>query len=58
MPARFRLIKGFEGFVAFDGKCAFIKHYQESLRATHFHGLRMFTETSAALKLISQYFKS
>jgi hypothetical protein len=50
--------KGFEGFLAFDAKSALITHYQESLHATHFRGLRMFIETSAALKLISQYFKS
>ena len=50
--------KGFEGFLAFDAKSALIKHYQESLYATHFRGLRMFIETSAALRLISQYFKS
>ena len=50
--------KGYEGFLAFDAKSALIKHYQETLYATHFRGLRMFIETSAALKLISQYFKS
>ena len=50
--------KGYEGFLAFDAKSTLIKHYQESLYATHFRGLRMFIETSAALKLISQYFKS
>jgi hypothetical protein len=50
--------KGYEGFLAFDAKSALIKHYQETLYATHFRGLRMFIETSAALRLISQYFKS
>lgn len=50
--------KGYEGFLAFDAKSALIKHYEESLHATHFRGLRMFIQTSAALKLISQYFKS
>ena len=50
--------KGFEGFLAFDAKSALVKHYQESLHATHFRGLRMFVETNAALKLLSQYFKS
>jgi hypothetical protein len=50
--------KGYEGFHAFDAKSALIKHYQETLYATHFRGLRMFIETSAALWLISQYFKS
>ncbi|MEX8549243.1 MAG: hypothetical protein V5804_16705 [Mucilaginibacter sp.] len=50
--------KGYEGFIAFDAKTALIKHYEQSLYATHFRGLRMFIETSAALRLISQYFKS
>lgn len=50
--------KGYEGFLAFDAKSALIKHYQESLHATHFRGLRMFIETKAALRLIAQYFKS
>lgn len=50
--------KGYEGFLAFDAKSALIKHYQQSLNATHFRGLRMFIETSAAIRLISQYFKS
>lgn len=50
--------KGYQGFLAFDTKTALIKHYQESLYATHFRGLRMFIETNAALRLISQYFKS
>src|SRR5665811_1285608 len=50
--------KGYQGFIAFDAKTALIKHYQETLYATHFRGLRMFIETNAALRLISQYFKS
>lgn len=50
--------KGYEGFLAFDAKSSLIKHYEQSLHATHFRGLRMFIETSAALRLISQYFKS
>ena len=49
--------KGYEGFLAFDAKSALIKHYEQSLYATHFRGLRMFIETNAALRLISQYFK-
>ena len=48
--------KGYQGFLAFDAKTALIKHYQEILHATHFRGLRMFIETTAALRLISQYF--
>lgn len=50
--------KGYEGFLAFDAKSALIEHYEQSLYATHFRGLRMFIETSAALRLISQYFKT
>ncbi len=50
--------KGYQGFLAFDAKTSLIKHYQESLYATHFRGLRMFIETTAALRLISKYFKS
>ena len=50
--------KGYQGFLAFDAKTALIKHYQESLYATHFRGLRMFIESKAALRLISKYFKS
>ena len=50
--------KGYEGFLAFDAKSALIKHYQESLHATHFRGLRMFIETNAAVRLISKYFKT
>lgn len=50
--------KGYQGFLAFDAKTVLIKHYQESLLATHFRGQRMFIESNAALKLISQYFKS
>ena len=50
--------KGYQGFLAFDAKSALIKYYQETLYATHFRGLRMFIGTNAALRLISQYFKS
>lgn len=50
--------KGYEGFLAFDAKTSLIKHYQESLWATHFRGQRMYIQTSAALRLISQYFKT
>lgn len=50
--------RGYEGFLAFDAKTALIKHYQESLHATHFRGTRMFIETKAAIRLINNYFKS
>ena len=55
---KYSVQKGYEGFLAFDAKTALIKHYEESLNATHFRGLRMFIETKAAMKLISQYFKN
>lgn len=50
--------KGYEGFLAFDAKSALIEHYEQTLHATRFRGLRMFIETSAALRLIAQYFKT
>jgi hypothetical protein len=50
--------KGYDGFVAFDSKSALIKHYEQSLGATHFKGLRMFIEIEAAIKLINRYFKN
>ncbi len=49
--------RGYVGFLAFDAKTVLIKHYQESLHATHFRGKRMFIETTAANRLISNYFK-
>lgn len=58
MLVKFRLNKGYEGFLAFDAKSAIIKHYEQSPGATHFPVLPMFIETSAALRLIAQYFKS
>lgn len=50
--------RGYEGFLAFDAKTVLIKHYQETLHATHFRGKRMFIETKAAIRLITNYFKS
>ncbi len=49
---------GFEGYLAFDAKTALIKHYQDTLLATHFRGTKMMIETPAANKLINQYFKT
>ena len=48
--------KGYEGFLAFDAKTILIKHYQDTLYATHFKGTRMIIETPAALRLINKYF--
>lgn len=49
--------KGYEGYLAFDAKTALVKHYQETLYATHFKGTKMLIETPAAIRLIDQYFK-
>lgn len=48
---------GLDGYVAFDAKTVLIKHYEQTLAATHFKGTKMFIETPAAKKLIDQYFK-
>lgn len=48
---------GYEGYIVFDAKTALIKHYEETLGARHFRGLRMFIETKAATKLVERYFK-
>jgi hypothetical protein len=50
--------KGYDGYLAFDAKTVLIKHYQDTLFATHFRGTKMMIETTAAKKLIKQYFKS
>ena len=50
--------KGYEGYLAFDAKTVLVKHYQETLYATHFRGTKMMIETPAASRLIKQYFKS
>ena len=55
---KYSLEKGYKGFLAFDAKTALIKHYEDSLNATHFRGLRMFIDTKAATNLILQYFKN
>ena len=48
--------KGYEGYLAFDAKTVLIKHYQETLYATHFKGTKMIIETPAAHRLINRYF--
>lgn len=50
--------KGYDGYLAFDAKTALVKHYEETLFATHFRGTKMMIETPAAIRLINQYFKS
>jgi hypothetical protein len=49
--------KGYDGFIAFDAKTALIKHYEETIYATHFKGTRMFIDTMSAMKLVNQYFQ-
>ncbi len=49
--------RGYEGYVAFDAKTVLINHYEQMLGATHFRGQRMYIQTNAAAKLISQYFQ-
>ena len=49
--------KGYDGYLAFDAKTILVRHYQETLYATHFKGTKMIIETPAANKLINQYFK-
>jgi hypothetical protein len=48
--------KGYDGYVAFDAKTALVKHYQETLYATHFKGTKMIIETPAANRLVNQSF--
>ena len=50
--------RDFDGYLAFDAKTVLVKHYQETLYATHFKGTKMMIETPAANRLIKQYFKS
>jgi hypothetical protein len=49
--------KGYDGFIAFDSKTALIKHYEQTLGATHFRGQRMFIKTHAAQILVNAYFR-
>jgi hypothetical protein len=49
--------KGYDGYLAFDAKTILIKHYQDTLYATHFKGTKMMIETPAADRLINKYFK-
>ena len=49
--------KGYDGYLAFDAKTVLVRHYQETLFASHYKGTKMIIETSAANRLINQYFK-
>ncbi|MBG9794100.1 hypothetical protein ABD76_16885 [Paenibacillus dendritiformis] len=48
--------RGFEGVIAFTSKTKLFKHYQEKLGAARIDGHLMTIETSAAKKLVNQYF--
>jgi len=48
--------KDYDGYLAFDAKTVLVRHYQETLYATHFKGTKMIIETPAATRLINQYF--
>jgi len=48
--------KGYEGCLAYDAKTVLVRHYQETLYATHFKGTKMIIETPAPNKLVNQYF--
>jgi hypothetical protein len=51
------LDNGYEGYLAFDAKTVLVRHYQETLYATHFKGTKMIIEAPAANRLINKYFK-
>jgi len=48
--------KGYDGYVSFDAKTSLIKHYEQTLFATHFRGTKMYIDNYAANRLINQYF--
>ena len=47
---------GFEGCIAFDSKTSLINHYEVTLGAKVLFGQRMEINTTAAIKLINQYY--
>lgn len=48
--------RGHEGYVSFLSKSQLVKHYNDSLGATHFGERIMIIDTNAALKLLNKYF--
>jgi hypothetical protein len=48
---------GYQGYVAFDAKSRLIPHYESSLGAKRFAGIRMLFDTTAAYNLVRRYFK-
>ncbi|TAL59005.1 MAG: hypothetical protein EPN85_10165 [Bacteroidetes bacterium] len=49
-------LHGTEGYVSFRSKTNLIKHYEESLSASHFGGHLMIINKETALTLIEKYF--
>ncbi len=49
---------GYDGNVSFIAKEQLIEHYEKSIGAFHFGNRRMIINTSAAKKLVNQYFNS
>jgi len=49
---------GFEGFVAFTAKTELIEHYEKTLGAYHFGGLKMIIPTEPSKLLVQKYFKT
>jgi hypothetical protein len=49
---------GYDGNVSFIAKEQLIDHYEKSIGAFHFGNRRMIINTSAAKKLVNQYFNS
>jgi len=49
---------GHEGNVAFHSKTQLVRHYEESLGASHFGGRLMTLETVAAIRLVKKYYES
>ena len=41
--------KGYSGYVSFDAKTSLIKHYQQTLFATHFRGTKMYIDSSISV---------
>ncbi|MEI6950834.1 hypothetical protein V9K67_26880 [Paraflavisolibacter sp. H34] len=48
--------QGYEGYVSFESKTRLIDHYKQALGASVLFGNIMAIDTTAALKLVTQYF--
>ncbi len=49
---------GYQGCVAFDAKTRLIPHYESTLGAKRFGGIRMLLDSIAAYHLVRRYFKN